>query len=149
MGSAEFVARQRGDTVLPTQFSKSYNITLSPLPCHSHMSPDQRQAEYRRIVAEIQAAAEEENLTRNRKPMGVEAILAQDPHSGPDSTDRSPAPFVHASDEETEGAFRDQYRAFVDAFRAGVQRSRERARALADLFPLWSFPPALPFNAPA
>jgi hypothetical protein len=45
--------------------------------------------------------------------------------------------------------FRVRYRAFVDAFRAGAQRLRDRARELADMFPLWSFPPALPFNAPA
>jgi hypothetical protein len=45
--------------------------------------------------------------------------------------------------------FRARYRAFVDDFRAGAQRLRERAHELADIFPLWSFPPALPFNAPA
>ena len=83
-------------------------------------------------------------------PMGVAAILAQDPHSRPAATtDRSPAPFVHASDEQTELDFRAQYRAFVDAFRAGAQRLRDRARDLAEMFPLWAFPPALPFNAPA
>jgi hypothetical protein len=81
--------------------------------------------------------------------MGVTAILAQDPHSRPATTDRSPAPFVHASDEQTELEFRAQYRAFVDAFRAGAQRLRARARELAGMFPLWAFPPALPFNAPA
>jgi hypothetical protein len=146
--SAEFVARQRGDRVLPTQFASRYDIKLTPLPCHSHLSPHQRQIEYRRMVAEIQSAATADNLAKNRKPMGVAAILAQDPHSRPTSTERSPAPFVHASDEEIEGAFRSQYRAFVDAFRAGAERLLERARTLADLFPLWSFPPALPFNAP-
>ena len=76
--------------------------------------------------------------------MGVTAILAQDPHSRPATTDRSPAPFVHASDEQTELEFRAQYRAFVDAFRAGAQRLRARARELAGMFPLWAFPPALP-----
>ena len=81
--------------------------------------------------------------------MGVTAILAQDPHSRPATTDRSPAPFVHASDEKTELEFRAQYRAFVDAFRAGAERLRDRARELAEMFPLWAFPPALPFNAPA
>ena len=81
--------------------------------------------------------------------MGVAAILAQAPHSKPSGTDRSPAPFVHASDDSTEMDFRARYRAFVDAFRAGAQRLRERACELADMFPLWSFPPALPFNAPA
>ena len=108
-----------------------------------------RQAECRRIVGEIQARAEAENREKGRQPMGVAAILAQDPHSKPSSTDRSPAPFVHASEDSTEVEFRARYRAFVDAFRAGAQRLRERARELTDLFPLWSFPPALPFNAPA
>ena len=69
---------------------------------------------------------------------GRTAILGQDPHSRPATTDRSPAPFVHASDERTELDFRAQYRAFVDAFRAGVQRLRERASELADLSSLWS-----------
>jgi hypothetical protein len=39
--------------------------------------------------------------------------------------------------------------AFVDAFRAGALRLRERAGEIRDLFPLWAFPPPLPFNAPA
>jgi hypothetical protein len=147
--SAEFLARQRGENVLPAQFATRFDIELTPLPSHGRMTPDQRQAEYRRVDAEIQAAAEAENLARNRKPMGAAAILAQDPHSRPASTNRSPAPFVHASDEKTALAFRSQYRAFVDAFRAGAQRLLERARNLATLFPLWAFPPALPFNAPA
>ena len=56
---------------------------------------------------------------------------------------------MHASDEETEVTFRSQYRDFVDAFRAGAQRLIDRAHALTALFPLWAFPPALPFNAPA
>ena len=147
--SAEFVARQRGENVLPNQFATRFDIKLTPLSCHSHLTPHQRQAEYRHWDAEIQTAAAAENLAKNRNPMGVAAILAQDPHSRPASTDRSPAPFVHASDEDTEIAFRSQYRTFVDAFRSGSQRLLDGARALADLFPLWAFPPALPFNAPA
>jgi hypothetical protein len=79
----------------------------------------------------------------------VTAILKQDPHSWPATTDRSRAPFVHASDKKTAMEFRAKYRAFVDAFRAGAERLKARAAALADMFPLWSFPPALPFNAPA
>ena len=34
-----------------------------------------------RVVGEIQAKAEAENKEKGRRPMGVEAILAQDPHS--------------------------------------------------------------------
>ena len=114
-----------------------------------HLTADQRQAEYRRIVSEIQTQAEAENQAKGRTPMGVEAVLAQDPHSKPATTDRSPAPFVHASDRATEQKFRVAYRAFVDAFRAGVARLRELAREIRDLFPLSAFPPQLPFNASA
>jgi hypothetical protein len=147
--SKEFLARQRGETVFPAQFATTFDVTLTPLPGLQHLTADERQAHCRRIVGEIQARAEAENKEKGRQPMGVAAILAQDPHSKPASTDRSPAPFVHATDDSTEMEFRAAYRAFVDAFRAGALRLRERARELVDMFPLWAFPPALPFNAPA
>jgi hypothetical protein len=147
--SAEFHARQRSETVFPSQFATTFDVRLTPLPCLQHLSADQRQAEYRRIVSEIQAKAEAENKEKGRQPMGVAAILTQDPHSKPASTDRSPAPFVHATDDSTEREFRVRYRAFVDAFRAGATRLRERARELSNMFPLCAFPPPLPFNAPA
>jgi hypothetical protein len=147
--SAEYLARQRGETVFASQFATTFDIKVTPLPCLQHLTEDQRQSELRRIVGEIQARAEAENQEKGRQPLGVAAILAQDPHSKPASTDRSPAPFVHASDDSTVMEFRVRYRAFVDAFRAGAQRMRERARELANMFPFWALPPALPFNAPA
>jgi hypothetical protein len=147
--TAEFKARQRGEAVRPSQFAKTYEIKLTPLPGLQHLSPDQRQTECRRIVKEIKAAAEVENKERNRTPMTVDEILAQDPHGGPTHLDRSPAPFVHAADRATARQFRQAYRDFVDAFRAGRRQLHDRARKLIELFPLWSFPPPLPFNAPA
>ena len=147
--SAEFLARRRGETLFPSQFATTFDIKLTPLPCLQHLTADQRQAECRRIVGEIQAKAEAENKEKGRVPMGVAAVLAQHPHSKPATTDRSPAPFVHASDDSTEQEFRVRYRAFVDAFRAGAQRLRDRAGEIRDIFPIWAFPPAWPFNAPA
>jgi hypothetical protein len=113
--------------VFASQFATTFDVKLTPLPCLQYLTADQRQAECRRIVGEIQAKAEAENKEKGRVPMGVAAILAQDPHSKPASTDRSPAPFVHASDDSTEIEFRASYRAFVDAFRAGALRLRDRA----------------------
>ena len=147
--SKEYLARQRGETVCPSQFATTFDVALSPLPCLQHLTADKRQAHFRRVVGEIQAQAEAESKKKGCTPVGVAAILAQNPHSKPASTDRSPAPFVHATDNSTAMEFRIRYRAFVDAFRAGVRRLRERARELRDMFPLGAFPPALPFNAPA
>ena len=101
------------------------------------------------MVKDIEEQAKAVNLAQGRKPMGVTAILKQDPHSRPATTDRSPAPFVHASDKKTAMEFRAKYRAFVDAFRVGAERLKKSAAAFAEMFPLWSFPAALPFNAPA
>jgi len=147
--SKEFLARQRGEHTLPMQFATTFDVKLTPLPCLLHITEHERQAHYRRVVGEIQAVAEADNKEKGRTPMTVEAILAQDPHSKPATTDRSPAPFVHASDDSTEQEFRVAYRAFVDAFRAGALRLRDRAREIRDLFPLWAFPPQLPFSETA
>jgi hypothetical protein len=145
--SKEFLARQRGEAVLPSPFATTFDIELTPLPCFQHLNADQRQAETRRIVDDIKAKAAAENKEKGRTPMTVEQILAQDPHSKPSSTDRSPAPFVHATDDSTEQEFRVAYRAFVDAYRAGVLQLRDRAREIRDMFPIGAFPPQLPFNA--
>jgi len=147
--SKEFLARQRGEHTLPMQFATTFDVKLTPLPCLLHITEHERQAHYRRVVGEIQAEAAADNKEKGRTPMTVEAILAQDPHSKPATTDRSPAPFVHASDDSTEQEFRVAYRAFVDAFRAGALRLRDRAREIRDLFPLWAFPPQLPFSETA
>ena len=147
--SKEFLARQRGERSLPMQFATTFDVKLTPLPCLLDITEDERQAHYRRVLGEILAKAEADNKEKGRMPMTVAEIMAQDPHGKPSTTDRSPAPFVHASDDDTEMRFRVAYRAFVDAFRAGALRLRERAREIRDLFPLWAFPPPLPFNAAA
>jgi hypothetical protein len=147
--SKEFRARQRGEHTLPLQFATTFDVKLTPLPCLLDITEDERQAHYRRVVGEIQAKAEADNKEKGRTPMTVADIIAQDPHSKPATTDRSPAPFVHATDDSTEQKFRVAYRAFVDAFRAGAQRLRDHAREIRDMFPLWAFPPQLPFKETA
>ena len=142
----EFQARQRGEQPLPMQFATSFDVTLTALPSLLDLSEDQRQAHYRRLLKEILAQAESDNKEKGRTPMTVANILAQDPHGKPASTDRSPAPFVHASDGETAKKFREAYRAFVDAFHDGSLCLRKRAQEIRDMFPLSAFPPQLPFG---
>jgi hypothetical protein len=109
--SKEFLARQRGETVFPAQFATTFDVHLTPLPCMQHLTADQRQAEIRHVVAETKVKAAAENKEKGRTPMTVAQILAQDPHS----TDRSPAPFVHATHDSTKQEFRVAYRAFAAA----------------------------------
>jgi len=59
---------QRGKQVIPSQFATSYVVTLTPLPCLAHLNADQRQANYRRLVGEIEAEAEAANRARVAHP---------------------------------------------------------------------------------
>ena len=58
-------------------------------------------------------------------------------------------PLALRADSKWALEFRAAYRAFVDAFRAGALRLRERARKTRDMFPLCAFPPQLPFKEAA
>jgi len=145
--SAEYRARMRGESVPGMRFASTYDIKLDPLPGLQHLTESQRQTETRHMIKGIEAEAEATNRAQGRVPMGVAAILAQDPHARPARLERRPAPFVHASDRETAAGFRGRYRCYVDGFRAGARRLKARVGEFVDLFPLSSFPPALPFNA--
>ena len=95
------------------------------------------------LVEEIEAEAAAERK-RTRKPvLGVAAILAQDPHDHPERPKKEPAPFVHAATKAARLAFREMIGLFVAAFREAADKLRNGNRVA--LFPLGSFPPALPF----
>jgi hypothetical protein len=90
--------------------------------------------------------------------MGVAAILAQNPHRRPATTDRSPAPFVHASNEQTDLDFRAQCRAFVDvkvsitigALPASARQRRAPSATMSRSQPRYrtTGPAVLPVNPP-
>jgi hypothetical protein len=145
--TAEYRARAAGKDVKPGEFATSFDVKLTPLPCVRDMTADQQQAYYRRVVREIDAAACAANREKGRMPLGVDKILAQDPHYRPDAPDRSPAPLVHAYDDEKRDDYLHGYRVFVINFRAGVDRLKAMAQQIIEVFPDWAFPPAVPFKA--
>jgi hypothetical protein len=147
--SAEYRARAAGKDVKPGEFATSYDIRLTPLPCVLHLSTDQQQSHYRRVVREIDTSAYAANQEKGHTPMGVEKIVAQDPHHRPEAPDRSPAPLVHAHDDERRDEFLAAYRVFVINFRAAVDSLKGLAKQITALFPDWAFPPALPYKPPA
>jgi hypothetical protein len=147
--TAEYRARAAGKDIRSGEFATTYDVELTPLPCVLDMTSDQQQAYYRRVVREIDAAAVAANKEKGRTPMGVKAILEQDPHHRPEAPDRSPAPLVHAHDEQKRSEYLAAYRVFVANFRAGVDSMKAKAQQILDHFPDWAFPPALPFKAAA
>jgi hypothetical protein len=147
--SGEYRARTAGKDIRPGDFVTTFDVKLTPLPCVLDMTDDQQQAHYRRVLREIDAAACAANKEKGRTPLGVEKILAQDPHYRPEAPERSPAPLVHAYDDEKRDEFLHAYRVFVINYRAGVESMKAKAKQILELFPNWAFPPALPFKAAA
>jgi REP element-mobilizing transposase RayT len=140
--TAEYQARRRGEHVIPGHFAKAFRVHLSPLPCWSDLSPAGYRAACADLVSAVEADTRRERAESGRMCVGVERILAQNPHERPLDSETSPAPFVHASTPNARKAFRSAYSAFVDAFRAAVACLRRGEKAD---FPLGAFPPGAPF----
>ena len=61
----EYSARNRGKTISPGQFATTETVTLSPLPCWEHLSPEQLRSRVEAIVQRI-----EETAARGREESG-------------------------------------------------------------------------------
>ena len=136
-------ARNRGQEIAPDQFEIPETLTFDPLPCWQHLSPEEQRRRIAGLVEEIEAEAAEERKRTGKPVLGVAAILAQNPHGHPERPKKEPAPFIHAATKAARLAFREAYALFVAAYREAADKLRKGDRAA--LFPIGSFPPALPF----
>ena len=94
-------------------------------------------------MAEIDAEAAAQRERTGLKPLGPQAILAQNPLSQPPKPKKSPAPAVHAATKAVRRELRNAYFTFVAAYRDAAEKLRAGKRDT--LFPMGCFPPALPF----
>ena len=136
-------ARNRGQEIAPGQFETPETVTFDPLPCWRHLSPEEQRQRVASLVEEVEAEAAAERKRTGKPVLGVEAILAQNPHDHPERPKKEPAPFVHAATKAARLAFREAYALFVAAYREAAKKLRKGDRGAR--FPVGSFPPALPF----
>jgi len=141
--TAEFAAKQRGEDFGRLKYAEEEELVLSQLPCWADLTPEQHRKRTAELVEEIEQEARADREARGIEPLGVEAILRQDPHTRPNQTKKSPAPLYHAATKAAREAFWEAYSAFVVAFREAAERLRAGDRTAS--FPLGSFPPGLPF----
>ena len=71
--------------------------------------------------------------------LGARAVGAQHPHTRPEHLKRSPRPLGHASTRQALKELREQYRAFVAAFREAAARWSQGDFSVC--FPPFAFPP--------
>lgn len=139
----EYHARQRGEKPDPQTFEEPETLTLVPLPCWEHLSPEQYRRQIAALVESVEAAAEAQRKKSGRRPLGREAILRQDPTAEPQRTKKSPAPRFHAFRATVRQDLYGLYAEFVAAFRTAAEKLKSGIRTVA--FPIGSFPPHLPF----
>ena len=139
----EYAARNRGEKFDRLQFATPETLYLSPLPCWKHLPEDVWRGRARHLIQEIEDEAAAHLARTGSQPLGAAAILGRHPHHRPEKQKRSPAPLFHAFSAAARRELWEAYRLFVAAFRQAADKLRAGDRNA--VFPLGSFPPALPF----
>ncbi len=127
----------------PFQYATRETLELAPLPCWKHLTPKHRQRRAAALVVDVDAEAAAQRERTGVKPLGPQAILAQNPLSQPAKPKKSPAPAVHAATKAVRRELRNAYFTFVAAYRDAAAKLRAGKRDTP--FPMGCFPPALPF----
>jgi len=136
-----WAAKQRRGEVSLGDFRQSETVRLAPIPAWSGLSQESYTEQMAVLVEKIARETAEFHRENKTKPLGQAGVLRQDPHRRATRTERSAAPFVHASTEAARGAFRAAYNAFVAACLFATERLRTTGDASA--FPPGAFLPPL------
>ena len=139
----EFAARLRGESFERLKYATAEVLHLSPLPCWAHLPPEAYKQQVSALIEESEREAAAELKERNLQPLGVQAVLRQQPHTRPNQAKKSPAPLIHAATKATRKAFWVAYSSFVAAFRDAAELLKAGDKLAK--FPVGSFPPRLPF----
>ncbi len=124
-----------GEGRFAEEIAEPVELEVAPLPCWKGLGEEER----RRAVRGLVEAVESEARAQDKPVLGVRAVRAQHPHTRPERLKRSPRPLGHASTCQALKELREQYRAFVAAFREAAARWRRGDFSAS--FPLFSFPP--------
>ncbi len=139
----EYAARNRGEKFDRLQYATPETLYLSPLPCWKHLPEETWRGRARHLIQEIEDETAARLARTGSQPLGAAAILSHHPHHRPAKQKRSPAPLFHAFSAAARRELWEAYRLFVAAFRQAADKLRAGDRNA--VFPLGSFPPALPF----
>jgi hypothetical protein len=139
----EYTARNRGEKFDRLQYATPETLHLSPLPCWKHLPEETWRGHALTLIHEIAEEIARHLANTGSQPLGAAAILSKHPHHRPKMQKRSPAPLFHAFSSAARRELWEAYRLFVAAFRQAADKLRGGNRNA--VFPLGSFPPALPF----
>ena len=123
------------------QFAVRYPVLLAPLPHLKHLKADQAQRIVSELLERIERDTWQRHLDGGTEPLGIEAVLAQNPRERPRQSKHSPAPLCHTSKRRDRRAFREAYRCFARLYKEASRAFRMGERQAE--FPQGCFlPPA-------
>ena len=93
----EYGARRRGEEPERERFATRETVTLSPLPCWEHLSPEKQRELIAALIREIEEEAAAQREATGKTVLGRAAILKQQPHERPQRSKKSYAPLFHAA----------------------------------------------------
>ncbi len=111
------------DEINEEAFTEHLELKLDPLPLWRDMSERERHQAAAELVAHAASSAR-----REAKESGIiqEKVIHEDPHHRPPKMKKGIAPLCHAASKSVADAFREGYRAFVDAYRAAAKKLAAR-----------------------
>jgi REP element-mobilizing transposase RayT len=124
-----------GEGRFAEEWAEPVALEVAPLPCWEGLGEEERQRAVRGLLEQVEAEAR----ARGTPALGAEVVRAQHPHTRPEHLKRSPRPLGHASTRQALKELREQYRAFVAAFREAA--ARWRRGDFSACFPRFAFPP--------
>jgi hypothetical protein len=140
----EYIARRlRGEDPDPLRFTTRETVTLTPLPCWKHLSPEAYRQRVANLAREIEEEAAETRKRTGAQSLGRKTVLAQDPLSRPKKLKKSPAPLFHAATKAMRRYLWEGYAWFVAAYRTAAEKLQQGDPDPG--FPPGSLPPAMPF----
>jgi hypothetical protein len=139
----EYLSKIKGKKTDPDRFAETETLTLVPLPCWKHLSPEAYQARIASLIQKIEEDAAAQRQATGRPPLGADVILRQEPRTEPNRTKKSPAPRFHAIRKWVRQELYETYILFAQAYREAAEMLRLGNRNAP--FPKGCFPPALPF----
>ena len=156
--SLEGEANRQGKEVAREDVETHYQLKFAPLPCWKHLSPAQIRKRVTALVEQVEEEARVHREESGREVIGMDKVKSQNcfdrsfegrepidliARLRPGRTKKSPIPLVHAASVEAAALFEKAYKTFVEAYDVAALRVKS---GLSDvLFPLKSFPTALPF----
>ena len=141
--TAFWQARNRGEDVTLDDFTHEREVHFEPLPSMEHVSGESFRALIRDLIEEIEEEGRAMHRRAGTRPLGVAAILAQDPEFRPHEVEKRPCPWFHVLDPDLKKSLYTALVMILAQYREAAERLKKGDRSAR--FPLHTFAPTLGF----